>query len=164
MLVTELCPTLCDPVDSLSFGILQARILKWVAIPFSRGCSWSRDWTLVSCIAVKFFTIWAIREDQCEKDFSLISLSYGFSGGTSCKALASQCKRHKRWGLDPWLGKTPFRRAWQPTPISLPGESPWTEMPGGVQSLGLQRVEHDWSDLAHMHARIGCARMQRIRN
>ena len=41
---------------------LAARILEWVAIPFSRGSSWPRDWTLVSCIAGRFFTIWATRE------------------------------------------------------------------------------------------------------
>ena len=41
-------------------------------------------------------------------------------------------------------GKIPWRRAWQPTPIFLPGESPWTEKPGGLQSMGLQRVRHDW--------------------
>ena len=40
-------------------GILQARILEWVAIPFSRGSSWPRDRTQVSCIAGRFFTIWA---------------------------------------------------------------------------------------------------------
>ena len=39
--------------------ILQARVLKWVAIPFSRGSSWPWDWTWVSCIAGRFFTIWA---------------------------------------------------------------------------------------------------------
>ena len=45
-------------------GILQARILEWVAIPFSRGSSWPRDWTRVSCIAGRFFTSWATRGDQ----------------------------------------------------------------------------------------------------
>ena len=34
----------------------------------------------------------------------------------------------------------------------MPGESPWTEEPGRLQSIGLQRVGHDWSDLAHMHS------------
>ena len=53
MLVTQLCPTLCDPVDysppgSSVHGILQARILEWVAIPFSRGSSRPRDGTWVS--------------------------------------------------------------------------------------------------------------------
>ena len=46
----------------LSMRILQARILEWVAIPFSRGSSWPKDWTEVSCIAGRFFTIWATRE------------------------------------------------------------------------------------------------------
>ena len=39
-----------------------------------------------------------------------------------------QCGRP---GLDPWIGKLPWRRAWQSTPVLLPGESPWTEEPGG---------------------------------
>ena len=38
--------------------------------------------------------------------------------------------------------KIPWRRAWQPTPVFLPGESPWTEEPGGLQSMGPQRVRH----------------------
>ena len=54
--VTESCPTLCDPMDYTVHGILQARILEWVAIPFSRGSSQSRDQTQVSQIAGGFFT------------------------------------------------------------------------------------------------------------
>ena len=51
--------------DSLQLhGILQARILEWVAFPFSRGFSQPRDWTQVSHIAVGFFTRWATREAQ----------------------------------------------------------------------------------------------------
>ena len=41
--------------------------------------------------------------------------------------------------------KKPWRRAWQPTPIFLSGEIPWTEEPGRLQSLGSQRVKHDWA-------------------
>ena len=57
----QLCPSLCDPMDySLSgfsvHGILQARMLEWVAMPSSRGSSWPRDQTRVSCIAGGFFT------------------------------------------------------------------------------------------------------------
>ena len=48
-----------SPPGSSVQGILQARILEWVAIPFSRGSSWPRDWTQVSCTAGRFFTIWA---------------------------------------------------------------------------------------------------------
>ena len=51
---------LCDPMDWGSVhGLLQARILEWVAMPSSRESSQSRDWTQVSCIAGRFFTIWA---------------------------------------------------------------------------------------------------------
>ena len=70
VLVIQLCPTLWDPMDcsppaSSVHGILKATILEWVAISFSsRGYSWPRDWTWVSCIAGRFFTIWATREAQ----------------------------------------------------------------------------------------------------
>ena len=43
-------------------GIIQARILKWVAILFYRGSPWPRDWTQASCIAGRFFTVWVNRE------------------------------------------------------------------------------------------------------
>ena len=58
------CPTLCDPVDcnlpgSSVHRIVQARILEWVAISFSRRSSRPRDWTQVSRIVGRCFTIWA---------------------------------------------------------------------------------------------------------
>ena len=60
--VTQLCPTLCDPMDYTVHGILQARILEWVAYPFSNRSSWLRNQTGVSWIAGGFFTNWAMRE------------------------------------------------------------------------------------------------------
>ena len=62
MLVAQSCLTLCNPMDSTPagthvHGILQARILEWVAISFSRGSSRLRDQTWVSHIAGRFFTI-----------------------------------------------------------------------------------------------------------
>ena len=74
-----------------------------------------------------------------------------FTGGASGKEPACQRRKHKRCGFNPWIGKIPRRRAWQPTPVFSPGESPWTEEPGGLQSIVLQKVGHDWSDLACMH-------------
>ena len=56
------CVRLCDPMNYTVHGILHARILEWVAFPFSRGSSWPRHWTRVSCIAGVFFTNWFIRE------------------------------------------------------------------------------------------------------
>ena len=49
--VAELCLTLCDPMIYTVHGILQTKILEWVAFLFSRGSSQPRDWTQVSCIA-----------------------------------------------------------------------------------------------------------------
>ena len=48
----------------------------------------------------------------------------GFPGGTSGKEPACQCRRRKRYRFDPWVGKIPWRRAQQPTPVFLPGEYP----------------------------------------
>ena len=65
--VAQSCPTFCDPMDcslpgSSVHGIFQARVLEWVAISFSKGSSWPRDWTQISRIAGRHFTIWATRE------------------------------------------------------------------------------------------------------
>ena len=73
MLVTGSCPTLCDPMGysvpgSYVRGILQAGILEWVAIPFSRGSSPPRAQTRVSCIAGRFFTVWAISSTHVVPD------------------------------------------------------------------------------------------------
>jgi len=48
---------------------------------------------------------------------------WGFPLGTGGKEPACQCIRHKRYGFDPWVRKIPWRRAWQPIPVFLPGES-----------------------------------------
>ena len=47
----------------------------------------------------------------------------GFLGGASGKETACQCRRQNRCRFDPCVGKIPWRRTWQPTPVSLPGES-----------------------------------------
>ena len=47
--------------------------------------------------------------------------------------------QERRRGFDPWVGKIPWRRAWQFTPVFLPAESPWTEEPGRLQSMGSQK-------------------------
>ena len=60
--VAQSGPTVCDPTNCIVHGILQARMQEWVAFPFSRGFSQSRDRRQVSCIAGRFFTNWAIRE------------------------------------------------------------------------------------------------------
>ena len=66
-LVAQSCLTLCklmncSPPNSIVHGTLQARILEWVAFPFSMGSSQPSDQTHVSCTAGRFFTIWATRQ------------------------------------------------------------------------------------------------------
>ena len=65
--VAQLCLTLCDPMDcslpgSSVHGVFQARVLECVAIAFSRRSSRPRDWTRVSRIIGRCFTVWATRE------------------------------------------------------------------------------------------------------
>ena len=79
---------------------------------------------------------------------------WGFQGGISSKVPACQCRRRRRRKFDPWIRKIPWRRAWQPTPVVLPGECPWTEEPGGQQFIGSQKVRHDEINLACMHGNI----------
>ena len=100
--VVQSCPTLCDPMDcsppgSSIHGILQARIVEWITISFSRGSSRPRDQTRVSCIAG--FNLWATREahregkvdpnvvikmkrekQQCPHGLLFSSLWFSFSG------------------------------------------------------------------------------------
>ena len=113
ILVAQSCPTLRNPMDysppgSPVHGILQARILKWVAIPFSKASFWPRDWTWFSCVAGRFFTFWATREahDKARQHIKkqrhhftskgLYSQSYGFSGSIT------------------WMWKLGHKEGWAP--------------------------------------------------
>ena len=75
------------------------------------------------------------------------------------KESACQCRRH---GLDRWAGKIPWRRKWQPTPVFLPWEIPWTEEPGGLQSMRSpkSRTVLLWSQGIRLP---GCCRHRRMR-
>ena len=73
VLVSQSCLTLCHPMDcslpgSSVHGILQVRMLEWVAISFSRASSWPRD----ACIAGRLFTIWATREAQTQVVYNFL--------------------------------------------------------------------------------------------
>ena len=155
--VAESCPVLCDPMDcsppgSSAHGIFQARILQWVAISFSRGSSWIRDQTHVSCIGRWILYHWATREALIWLlmfwAFYFFQLYWGILDKYNCtylkyvtwwfhfkrpycehlglprwlsaKESACQCRRH---GFDPWVGRIPWRRKCQPTPVFLPGKS-----------------------------------------
>ena len=69
-------------------------------------------------------------------------------GGISGKESTCQCRRHKRLGFDPWVGKIPCRRQWQPTPVLLPRK---LHGEGSLMSMGYQIIRHDW---VHTHTLI----------
>ena len=82
-------------------------------------------------------------------------LGGGLRRWLSGKEPVCQCRRHKRCGFDPWIKKITWRKQWQPTAVFLPGESPWTEEPGKLHCLGVQRVGHDWSNWASVSTQLG---------
>ena len=76
---------------------------------------------------------------------------WAFPDGTGGKEPACQCRRHKRSKFDPWVRKISWWRVLAIHSSSLVCRIPWTEEPGGLQSIGPQRVRHNWSDWAGMH-------------
>ena len=98
----------------------------------------------------------ATRKGGCKGLFLLLNQGlatskWGFPRGTSGNEPTQQCRRQKRWGLDPWVGKLPWRRVWQTSNI-LSWRIPRTDEPGGLQSTGTPRAGHASSDLAHRQA------------
>ena len=84
--VAQSCPILCNPMDYRVHGILQARLLEWIAFPFYRRSSQPKDQTQVSHIAGGFFTSWATRESSWVQSFQhrnfLHSLGFNHSNIT----------------------------------------------------------------------------------
>ena len=64
-----------------------------------------------------------------------------------------------RPGFDPWVGKIPWRRAWKPTPVFLPGESPWTEETGSYSSWGAK----SWTQLKQLGTHVRISKHMRIK-
>ena len=98
-------PMDCSQAGSSVHGNSQARILQWVAIPFSRGSSWPRDQTQVSCSPGRFFTIWVTREAHFVLGDSQLTMLWQFqvnSEGTQPRAHL-QTQSHSNtagWGGD----------------------------------------------------------------
>ena len=77
-----------------------------------------------------------------------------FSGGANGKEPACQCRRSKRCGFDSYVGKIPWKRAWQPTPVFLPGESHGRKSLVGCSPRG--RKESDTTERLHFHFSLSC--------
>ena len=81
-----------------------------------------------------------LQEDPLEKGQTTHSSTLGLPWWFRWSRIRLQCRRPWVWSLG-W--KDPLERAWQPTPVFMPGESPWTEGPSGLQSIGSQRIRQD---------------------
>ena len=135
-------------MDYTVHGILQARILEWVAYPFSRGSSQPRNQTQVYCIAGGLFTSWATREAHSQQTNSLLNICLTFNQGyclglprcLSGKECACQCRR---CSFNPWFGKMPWRRKWQPTLVFLPEKSHGQRSLVDYSSWGHKRLGHN---------------------
>ena len=96
--------------------------------------------------------------------WNLSDLGQSYPGGSSGTEPTCQCRRGKRYRFNRGSGRFPWKRAWPPTPVLLPGESPRTKEPGGLQYMGSQRVGHDWSNFTHVEvdpcrSNLDCSRV-----
>ena len=83
------------------------------------------------------------RVSEGDANLQHLPIFWGFSGGAVVKNLRANAGDTGDTGSIPGSGRSPGVRKWQPTPAFLPGKIPWTEEPGGLQSMGSQRVRHD---------------------
>ena len=113
---------------------------------FSNGSSWSRDWTSAIFLFPKVFIFINFPWILFLINFYLF-FTYSHLWINRAPLVAQMVKNlPAMWETWVWSlhWEDPWRRAWQTTPVFLPGESPWTEEPGGVQSTVSHRVGHDW--------------------
>ena len=156
VLCAQSCPTLCDPVDcsppgSSVHAILQARIMEWVVMPFSRGSSPTRHISMsVSHICsgillshkrneiVPFAETWRDLETVIQREVSQKEKN-------KYHILIHTCRTQKN-GTDDLFAKE-ARLYWSPAMAphssTLAWKIPWMEEPGRLQSMGLRRVGHD---------------------
>ena len=167
MLVAQLCLTLCDLMacsqpGSFVHGILQARILERVAISFSRGSAWPRNWTHVSCLQADFFFFKplshhgssgvglvgpiffismvakrSIGYDIINWHSSLTgNIQVVFSFPLAQPAMEETCIRLLGW-------EDPLEKEMVNHSTILAWKIPWTEEPGRLQFVGLPRIGYD---------------------
>ena len=155
MLVAQLCPTLCDSVDcslpgSSFHGILQARILEWVTIPFSRGSSQFKDWTQVSCIAGGF-----LPSESWGKPKYLKWVAYPFFRRSSWPSIWARVsciegRFFTSWANLPAVQETGVWSLGREDPLEkemanhssiLACKIPCSEGPGGLQSMESQELD-----------------------
>ena len=110
---------LWDPMDYTVHGILQARILEWVAVSFSRGSSQPRNQTRVSCIADRFFTSWTTRkalyiQTQCSLLHGIFPIQGSNTGLPHWKQILYQLSHEESPRILEWVAYPFASRSSQP--------------------------------------------------
>ena len=168
----------CSPPGSSENGISQARILGWVAISFSRGSSQPRGQIPVSFIAGRFFTTEPRGKPSLNNIQSWWNVKIYTRGRSPCTqnhilyirpkrlliSLVVQSVKRLLAMRDTWvrsLGREdPLEKEMAAHSSTLAWKIPWMEEPGGLQSVGLQRVGHNWATslkrlLSFRHSSVG---------
>ena len=152
---SQSCPTLCDPVDcslpgSSIHGILQARILEWVAISFSRGSSRPRDWTNVSYLVGRRFTLWATREaidwETMETVTGFIFLDSKITTDDDCSHEIKRCLLLGRKDVTNLDSILKSRDITLPTKIHLVKAMVFPRVMYGCESWTIKEAEHQRTD------------------
>ena len=137
MLVAQSCLTVCDlmncnPAGSSAHGILQARMLEWVTIPFSRGSSWPTDQTQLSCICPPLF----------QSHWDLVALRY---------AIFPLLYQYLLWVPAEWSNVHENIQSSLPYWALLLGQCPWTLTPWSKGELQLFNKPLRWPSCLHNH-------------
>ena len=147
VLVAQSWPTICHPMDSIPAGsfvhrTLQAKILEWIAVSFSRGSSWPRDQTQVSHIVGRFFVIWATREAWFQVPFS----------EHERRVLGSCDYSHPLSSLGNWFQELPQIPKYEDTQVpyikgwrTVEPAYPWTPHPGSIHGWLTSQIWSPWN-------------------
>ena len=159
-LITQPCLTLCDPMDcsppgSSVHGILQERILEWVAMPSSRGSFQLRDQTCITCVFCiagrflmhNFKRKWWVSK-LIRNLYSNLKPVFTFKGLPWWLRWLSVCLQCGRQRFSLWVRKIPWRRKWQPTPVFLPEKLHGLRSLVGYSPWGC-RVRQNWANSLH---------------
>ena len=150
-LIAQLCPTLCNPMDCSPSGSSVHGDSSGKNT--GTGCHCLLHSTEAAALNFEHWNhleslknYWCLELTSKDSEFigHGVARAWAFQVTLVAKNLLTNAGDVKWWGFNPWVGKIPLRKAWQPTSVFLPEESPWTEEPGGLQSMGSQRVGNDW--------------------
>ena len=161
VVVAQSCPSLCDRVDSSPQAALSMAFSRqeyWSGLPFSSSGDLPNPGIKLGSPRLQedseppgkpFFGrgaegVW----EGCGGD---VNNRMGFPGGASDKESACQCRRHKRHRFGPWVGKIPWRRKRQPTPVFLPGEHHGQRRLVGYSPWGCKELDMTERARTHTH-------------